>query len=167
MIISYRDHTVWYGRGGTFLLWDLKSISVNNKVFLVGWLTSVNITVIRGETLPDLTMRSWYDICQPLVLVISFSLPWLCWIFHAVDFFDLEPLMVDYKYNIIMFSVAVRVSSWHLFDGFVRQFLCVDGAAAFLVCGSEMPHVTVCAPLGRIMLSICSCEADNHRHAQI
>lgn len=67
------DYTIWYGRDVTFLPGDLKSISVNNKVFLVGWLTSANITVIRGETLPDLTMRSWYDMCQTLVLVIIFS----------------------------------------------------------------------------------------------
>lgn len=40
--------------------------------------------------------------------------------------------MADCKYNTIMFSVAVRVRSCHLRDGFVRRFLCVDGAAGFV-----------------------------------
>lgn len=71
------DYTMLCGTDVTFLPWDFKSIGVLNKLFLVGCLTSANITVIRRETLPVLTARTWYDMCQPLVLVIIFSLPQL------------------------------------------------------------------------------------------
>ena len=39
------------------------------------------------------------------------------------------PLMGDCKYVGVVFSVAVSVSSRHLCDEFVRQFLCGDGTA--------------------------------------
>lgn len=168
--LSHVDHAVRCGIDVSVLSRDLKDFPVNSNVFPMCLLTSANITVISRERLPDLARRSWFDMCQPLVLVLIFLFgsTLLCWIFHVVYVFDLEPLMVDCKYKTNVFSVAVRVSVWHLCDGFVHQFLCVEEAPAFLVWGSEgSVSVTLCAPLGKTIFSVCYYEEDSQRPVQI
>lgn len=88
----------------------------------------------------------WYVSTSSSSHYFLFASTRLGWTFHVVDFFDLEPLMADCKYNTTVFSVAVRVSSWHLCDGFVLAFLCVDGTAAFLGSVKRCTTVTVCTP---------------------
>lgn len=74
LYFSMFDHT-------TRCVWDVtvsQEVWVTSqgttKFFPLGRLTSANLSVIRGETLPYSTMRCWYDMCQQLLLLIIFSL---------------------------------------------------------------------------------------------
>lgn len=93
-----------------------------------------------------------------------FALTPLWWTFHAVEFFDLERLMVVCKYSTIMFSDAVRVCSWYRCAGFLRQCLWVGGEAGFVSLRGVNNHTAaaVHTPLRKVIPIICYWNADNH-----